>query len=105
MLAYWHSSSWFGSHVSHPSRQYGGPFFHPLDVPPFIFPQDGTQIASGFVLHATPSVASSLGGTIVPLNSLCRADVPSLLDSDLMMSFAQAQTFRGHFGMTPDPGY
>jgi hypothetical protein len=96
MPANWHLSSWIKSHVGHPSCQYGGPSFHPRDVPPFIFPQDGTPIASGFVPHATASVASPLGGTVTP---------PSSSDSDLTMSFAQAQVFGGHFGMAPSPGY
>ncbi len=99
-----HSSSWIESHVGHPSHQYGGPSFHLQDVPPFIFPQDCAPVASGFVLHATASVVCSLGGTVVPLSSLCHADVPSLSDSDLTMSFAQAQVFGGHFGMVPSPG-
>jgi hypothetical protein len=41
-----------------------GLFFHPWDVPPFIFPRNGAPIASGFVPYATASVASSLGGTV-----------------------------------------
>ncbi len=105
MPANWHSSSQIKSCVGCPSHQYGGPSFHPQDVPPFIFPQDRAPIASGFVLRATASMASSLGGTVVPLSSLCHVDVPSLLDSDLTMSFAQARAFRGHFGMAPSPGY
>jgi hypothetical protein len=50
-------------------------------------------------------VASFLGGTVVLLSSFCHADVPSSLDSDLTMSFAQAQVFGGHFGLAPDFGY
>jgi hypothetical protein len=100
-----HSSSWFGSYVGRPSRQYGGPSFHPQDIPPFIFPRDCAPIASGFVPHATASVASSLGDTVALLSSLFHVDVPSSLDSDLTMSFTQAQAFGGHFGLAPDPGY
>jgi hypothetical protein len=72
MLANQHSSSWFGSYVGHPSRQYGGPSFHPRDVPPFIFPRDDALIASGFVPHATTLVASFLGGTVAPLLCVMR---------------------------------
>jgi hypothetical protein len=83
----------------------GGPSFHPRDVPHFIFPWDSAPIASGFVLHATALVASSLGGTVALLSSLFHADVLSSLDSDLTKSFTQAQAFGGHFGPAPDPGY
>jgi hypothetical protein len=71
----WHSISWFGSYVGHPSCQYGGPSSHSQDVPPFVFPRDSAPIASGFVLHATASVVSSLGGTVALLSSLFHADV------------------------------
>jgi hypothetical protein len=105
MPANWHSSSWFGSSVGRPSPQFEGPSFHPQDVPPFILPQDGALIPSGFVPHAMELVASSLGGTVALLSSLCHVDVASLSDSDLTMSFSQAQAFGGHFGPAPDPGY
>jgi hypothetical protein len=39
------------------------------------------------------------------MSSLCHVDIPSSLNSDLTMSFAQAQAFGGHFGTAPDPGY
>jgi hypothetical protein len=81
-----HSNSWFGSYVGCPSRQNGGPPLHPQDVPFFIFPWDGTPIASGLVPHATALVTFSLGGTVAPLSSLCHAYVPSSSDSDLTMS-------------------
>jgi hypothetical protein len=54
---------------------------------------------------AMASVASSLGGTVALLSSLFHVDVPSSLDSDLTMSFTQAQVFGGYFGPAPDPGY
>jgi hypothetical protein len=48
-----------------------------------------------------------IGGifSITPLSSLCHVDVPSSSDSDLTISFAQAQAFGGHFGRALSPGY
>jgi hypothetical protein len=83
---------------------YGGSLVPPHDIPPYIFPQDDVPVSPWLVPHATTLVASSLGGTVVPLSSLLHADAPLSLDSNLTVLFPQATVYGGHFSpMAPPP--
>ncbi len=64
---------------------YGGPSFHQQDVPPYVFPYNGVQLAPDLGPHAVASLASSLGDTVAPLGSLLHTTMPPPLASNILM--------------------
>ncbi len=94
----------FHSYGARPPRcygeHYGGPSFHQQDVPPYVFPRNGVQLAPDLSLHAMASVASSLGDTVALLGSLLYTTMPPPLASNILMLLSTVSGYDHpqHFG-------
>ena len=86
---------------SHPFQRHGGSYGRV--VPPFVFPS-GFAPTRDHGSHAVASVASSLGETIVPLDSLLLLTQSPPSASNITMSFSKFGVHQQDFGSVPVQG-